>query len=128
MARELGVDVETVYEMEGRLSSHDMAFDAADDSEDGEKDISAPVHYLKQANADPADLLEEENWEENEQRRLISAIEQLDDRSRDIVRSRWLSEEKLTLHDLAARYKVSAERIRQLESSAMKRIKQTMVA
>ena len=114
--------------MEGRLSSHDMAFDAADDSEDGEKDISAPVHYLKQANADPADLLEEENWEENEQRRLISAIEQLDDRSRDIVRSRWLSEEKLTLHDLAARYKVSAERIRQLESSAMKRIKQTMVA
>ncbi len=128
VARELGVDVETVYEMEGRLSSHDMAFDAADDSEDGEKDISAPVHYLKQANADPADLLEEENWEENEQRRLISAIEQLDDRSRDIVRSRWLSEEKLTLHDLAARYKVSAERIRQLESSAMKRIKQTMVA
>ena len=128
IAEELDVDVATVYEMEGRLSSHDMAFDASDDSEDGEKDLSAPVHYLKQANADPAELLEERDWEENEQSRLISAIETLDDRSRDIVKSRWLSEEKLTLHDLAARYNVSAERIRQLESSAMKRIKLSMAA
>ena len=128
IAEELDVDVATVYEMEGRLSSYDMAFDASDDSEDGEKDLSAPVHYLKQANADPADLLEESDWEENEHSRLISAIETLDDRSRDIVRSRWLSEEKLTLHDLAARYNVSAERIRQLESSAMKRIKLSMAA
>ena len=128
IAEELDVDVATVYEMEGRLSSHDMAFDASDDSEDGEKDLSAPVHYLKQANADPAELLEERDWEENEHSRLISAIETLDDRSRDIVKSRWLSEEKLTLHDLAARYNVSAERIRQLESSAMKRIKLSMAA
>ena len=125
---ELDVDVATVYEMEGRLSSHDMAFDASDDSEDGEKDLAAPVHYLKKSNADPAELLEESDWEENEQSRLISAIETLDDRSRDIVKSRWLSEEKLTLHDLAARYNVSAERIRQLESSAMKRIKLSMAA
>jgi RNA polymerase sigma-32 factor len=128
IAEELAVDVATVYEMEGRLSSHDMAFDASDDSEDGEKDLSAPVHYLKQANADPADLLEESDWEESEQSRLISAMETLDDRSRDILKSRWLSEEKLTLHDLAARYNVSAERIRQLESSAMKRIKLSMAA
>jgi RNA polymerase sigma-32 factor len=128
IAKELAVDVATVYEMEGRLSSHDMAFDASDDSEDGEKDLSAPVHYLKQANADPADLLEESDWEESEQSRLISAMETLDDRSRDILKSRWLSEEKLTLHDLAARYNVSAERIRQLESSAMKRIKLSMAA
>ena len=128
IAEELDVDVAAVYEMEGRLSSHDMAFDASDDSEDGEKDLSAPVHYLKQANADPAELLEDSDWEENEQSRLISAIETLDDRSRDIVKSRWLSEEKLTLHDLAARYNVSAERIRQLESSAMKRIKLSMAA
>jgi len=128
IAEELDVDVNTVYEMEGRLSNYDMAFDAADDSEDGEKDLSAPVHYLKQANADPAELLEESDWEENEQNRLIRAIETLDDRSRDIVRSRWLSEEKLTLHDLAARYNVSAERIRQLENSAMKRIKLSMAA
>ena len=128
IAEELDVDVATVYEMEGRLSSHDMAFDASDDSEDGEKDLAAPVHYLKKSNADPAELLEESDWEENEQSRLISAIETLDDRSRDIVKSRWLSEEKLTLHDLAARYNVSAERIRQLESSAMKRIKLSMAA
>ena len=126
VAEELGVDIAAVYEMEGRLSSQDMAFDAADDSDDGEKDLSAPVHYLKQAHADPADLLEEADWERNEQRKLKLAIEQLDDRSRDIVRSRWLSEQKLTLHDLAARYNVSAERIRQLENSAMKRIKQSM--
>jgi RNA polymerase sigma-32 factor len=128
IAEELDVDVATVYEMEGRLSSHDMAFDASDDSEDGEKDLAAPVHYLKKSNADPAELLEESDWEENEQSRLISAIETLDERSRDIVKSRWLSEEKLTLHDLAARYNVSAERIRQLESSAMKRIKLSMAA
>ncbi len=128
VAEELGVELDTVYEMEGRLSSQDLAYDAADDGEDGERDFSAPVHYLRQANADPADLLESEDWEAHEQKKLIHAIEQLDDRSRDIVRSRWLSEEKLTLHDLAARYKVSAERIRQLENSAMKRLKQSMAA
>jgi RNA polymerase sigma-32 factor len=126
VAGELGVDIDAVYEMEGRLSSQDMAFDAADDNEDGEKDLAAPVHYLKQANADPADLLEEYDWERNERQRLKRAIAQLDDRSRDIVRSRWLGEQKLTLHDLAARYNVSAERIRQLENSAMKRLKQSM--
>ena len=128
VADELGVDIETVYEMEGRLSSQDMAFDAADDTEESEREAPAPVHYLQQANADPADLLEDEDWEANTQHKLISAIEQLDDRSRDILQSRWLSEEKLTLHDLAARYNVSAERIRQLENSAMKRIKQSMAA
>jgi RNA polymerase sigma-32 factor len=128
VAAELGVDVETVYEMEGRLSSQDMPFDQADDSEDGEKDLTAPVHYLKQEHADPADLIEEDDWGQHKQQKLLTAIEQLDDRSRDIVRSRWLSEDKLTLHDLAARYKVSAERIRQLESTAMKRIKLSMVA
>lgn len=128
VAEDLGVDIEAVYEMEGRLSSQDMAFDAADDADDGERDQAAPAHYLKQENADPADLLAEDDWGQHEQRKLISAIEQLDERSRDIVRSRWLSEEKLTLHDLAARYQVSAERIRQLENSAMKRIKLSMVA
>ena len=129
VAAELGVDIETVYEMEGRLSSHDMAFDATEEGEDGDRDAAAaPVHYLKQANADPAELLEEDDWGQHKQQKLFSAIEQLDDRSRDIVRSRWLSEEKLTLHDLAARYQVSAERIRQLENSAMKRIKLSMAA
>ncbi len=128
VADELGVDIRTVYEMEGRLSAQDMPYDAADDSEDGEKDLSAPVHYLAQAHADPADLLEEDDWGQHKQQRLISAIEALDDRSRDIIKSRWLSEEKLTLHDLAARYNVSAERIRQLENSAMKRVKFSLEA
>jgi RNA polymerase sigma-32 factor len=70
--------------------------------------------------------VEDSEWGQHKQQRLLAAIEQLDDRSRDIVTSRWLSEEKLTLHDLAARYNVSAERIRQLESTAMKRLKQSL--
>jgi len=126
VADELGVDLQSVYEMEGRLSSQDVAFDAPDDADEGERDIASPVHYLRQANADPADLLEEDDWGDYKQQSLIRAISELDDRSQDIVRSRWLSEEKLTLHDLAARYNVSAERIRQLENTAMKRIRRAM--
>jgi RNA polymerase sigma-32 factor len=128
VAEDLGVDVAAVYEMEGRLSGQDMAFDQSDDSEDGERDASAPVHYLQQENADPAAQFEDDDWGQHKQQRLLTAIGQLDERSRDIVQSRWLGEEKLTLHDLAARYNVSAERIRQLENSAMKRIKLAMVA
>jgi RNA polymerase sigma-32 factor len=124
VADELGVDVATVFEMESRLNNQDMAFDhSSTDSDSDEKDLSAPVHYLRQENADPADLVEDDDWGQHKQQRLLAAIEQLDDRSRDIVTSRWLSEEKLTLHDLAARYHVSAERIRQLENTAMKRLK-----
>jgi len=128
VAEELGVDVATVYEMESRLSGQDVAFDAPDEADDGERDIASPVHYLSQAHADPADLLEEDDWGDYKQQSLIRAISELDDRSQDIVRSRWLSEEKLTLHDLAARYNVSAERIRQLENTAMKRIRLSMEA
>ncbi|MFN5746706.1 MAG: RNA polymerase sigma factor RpoH [Methylococcaceae bacterium] len=128
VAEDLGVDVASVYEMEGRLSGQDMAFDASDDAEDSERDASAPVHYLQQENADPAAQFEDDDWGQHKQQRLLTAIGQLDERSRDIVQSRWLGEEKLTLHDLAARYNVSAERIRQLENSAMKRIKLAMVA
>ncbi|SMF97060.1 RNA polymerase sigma-32 factor [Methylomagnum ishizawai] len=128
VADELGVDVDTVYEMESRLSQQDMAFDQPVDADADEKDVSAPVHYLQQDNADPAALLEDNDWGEHKQQRLLAAIEQLDDRSRDIVTSRWLSEQKLTLHDLAARYKVSAERIRQLENTAMKRLKTSLAA
>jgi RNA polymerase sigma-32 factor len=128
VADELGVDVATVYEMESRLNNQDMAFDPISEADGDEKDLSAPVHYLQQENADPADLLEDDDWGQHKQQKLIAAIEQLDDRSRDIVRSRWLSEEKLTLHDLAARYNVSAERIRQLENTAMKRLKMSLVA
>jgi RNA polymerase sigma-32 factor len=123
VAEELGVDVETVFEMESRLNNQDVAFDPGADADSDEKDLAAPVHYLQQENADPADVLENSDWGQHKEQRLLAAIKDLDDRSRDIVTSRWLSEQKLTLHDLAARYNVSAERIRQLENTAMKRLK-----
>lgn len=125
LADELGVDVATVYEMENRLNNQDVAFEPSDgDGED--REVAAPIHYLQQENADPADLLEDNDWGQHKQQQLAAAIEQLDERSRDIVRSRWLSEEKLTLHDLAMRYQVSAERIRQLENTAMKKLRNSL--
>jgi RNA polymerase sigma-32 factor len=127
VAEELGVDVASVYEMESRLSGQDMAFDAQPDEEGEERDVTAPVHYLQQRNADPAEVLAETEWDERQQARLSSAIAELDERSRDILSSRWLNAEKLTLHDLAERYQVSAERIRQLETSAMKKLKKTLL-
>jgi len=126
VADELGVGVNSVYEMESRLSNQDMAFDVHPD-EDEERDVNAPVHYLRQAGADPAELLEDGQWDERRLAGLSAAIGDLDERSRDILASRWLSEEKLTLHDLAARYQVSAERIRQLENNAMKKLKKALL-
>jgi RNA polymerase sigma-32 factor len=128
VASELGVEVSDVYEMENRLHNYDVAMDGSADEDDGERDSGAPVHYLRQENGDPAQLLESSDWGEHEQRQLTAAIERLDERSRDIVASRWLAEEKLTLHDLAARYKVSAERIRQLENSAISKLKKALTA
>ena len=127
VAEELGVSVDSVYEMENRLSNQDMAFDITPGEDGEERDISAPIHYLQQTNADPAEVLESNEWDEYRETNLQAAIGQLDERSRDILASRWLSEEKLTLHDLAARYCVSAERIRQLENSAMKKLKKALL-
>ncbi len=127
VAEELGVGVDSVYEMESRLSSQDMAFDIHPEDDGEERDIAAPAHYLQQVNADPAELLAEGQWDERRQAGLATAIAQLDDRSRDILACRWLNEEKLTLHDLAARYNVSAERIRQLENNAMKKLKKALL-
>jgi RNA polymerase sigma-32 factor len=128
VAEELGVGVDSVYEMENRLSNQDMAFDLSPEDDGDERDTSAPIHYLQQADADPAEVLESNEWGKHRETHLATAIEQLDDRSRDILASRWLNEEKLTLHDLAARYNVSAERIRQLENSAMKKLKKALLA
>lgn len=127
VADELGVGVDSVYEMEGRLGNQDMAFDVHPEDDGEERDTTAPVHYLQQANADPAEALAEGEWGEHQQARLALAIGGLDERSRDILACRWLNEEKLTLHDLAARYSVSAERIRQLENSAMKKLKKALL-
>ncbi|KAF3977607.1 MAG: RNA polymerase sigma factor RpoH [Methylococcales symbiont of Iophon sp. n. MRB-2018] len=121
IAENLNVDIKIVYEMEERLDGRDMAFDlSANDSDDN---ISTPANYLQQQGADPALLIENADWKEHKEVLLSEALSELDERSQDILKSRWLSEKKATLHDLAARYNVSAERIRQLEKNAMKKLK-----
>lgn len=127
VAEDLGVEVKHVREMEGRLSSYDAGFDAGDEDDDDSHYV-APVHYLEDKRYDPATQLEDSNWEENSVNNLENAIETLDDRSRAILQRRWLSDNKATLHELAAEYGVSAERIRQLEKNAMKKVKTAIMA
>jgi RNA polymerase sigma-32 factor len=122
IAKDLDVDVSAVYEMEKRLGSPDMSFDMPAD-ESAEESYVAPASYLQQHGADPAVLLENSDWEGHEQDLLSGALAKLDERSLDILSSRWLADEKSTLHELAERYNVSAERIRQLEQNAMKKLK-----
>lgn len=126
IAESLDVDVKTVYEMERRLDGRDVGLEPHPD--DGSEDNSiAPIAYLEQHGADPALLLENSDWEDRKEDMLMNALADLDDRSRDIMASRWLMEEKATLHELAERYNVSAERIRQLEQNAMKKLKAAVV-
>jgi RNA polymerase sigma-32 factor len=125
VAADLGVDVKQVREMEGRLASYDAGFDAGEDDEDD--GYVAPAHYLEDSRYDPAVRLEESNWEESNVNGLEKAMEKLDDRSRVILQRRWLNDDKATLHDLAAEYGVSAERIRQLEKNAMNKVKTMML-
>jgi RNA polymerase sigma-32 factor len=125
IAADLNVDLSDVYEMEKRLSSHDMSFDMSNDDDD--ENVSAPVNYLQSYHADPAELLEASDWEGKEHDLLVEAMKSLDERSIDILTSRWLIEKKATLQDLAAKYNVSAERIRQLEQNAMKKIRNASV-
>jgi RNA polymerase sigma-32 factor len=125
VAADLGVDVKQVREMEGRLASYDAGFDAGEDDEDD--GYVAPAHYLEDNRYDPAVRLEESNWEESNVNSLEKAMEKLDDRSRVILQRRWLNDDNATLHDLAAEYGVSAERIRQLEKNAMNKVKTMML-
>lgn len=127
IAEDLGVEAKTVRQMEGRMASVDTAFDAPEGADD-EQAAWAPAHYLEDKSVDPSLLVEDANWEQDSQRRLMMAMEQLDERSKDILARRWLTDDKSTLHELAAEYGVSAERIRQLEKSAMKKIRVTMEA
>ncbi|WP_341938117.1 RNA polymerase sigma factor RpoH [Marinimicrobium sp. C2-29] len=127
VAEDLGVDVKHVREMEGRLASYDAGFDAGEEDDDDSHYV-APVHYLEDKRYDPATQLEDSNWEENSVNNLEVALEKLDDRSRTILQRRWLAEDKSTLHELAAEYGVSAERIRQLEKNAMKKVKTAILA
>jgi len=127
VARELDVPEATVRQMEERMSGQDTAFDGYDT--DDESDFKpAPAGFLADMSMEPAAQLEAENWEDHNHSRLAEALDDLDDRSRDILQSRWLADNKATLHDLADKYGVSAERIRQLEANAMKKMKGALIA
>lgn len=126
VARDLGVKPETVLEMESRLNNSDVAFDGYTDDDD--RVSVAPSAYLADTRMEPAANLEREDGEQNDKDNLFLAMDELDDRSRDIIECRWLSEKKLTLHELADRYGVSAERIRQIEKRAMQKIKSHLEA
>ena len=127
IAADLGVDVTEVTRMEGRLTSRDVAFDAPTDSDD-EDTWQAPQHFLKDEQADPCQLVEAAEFAEDGSARLHVALTDLDGRSRDILERRWLVDDKATLHELAAEYDVSAERIRQLEANALKKLRTALVA
>jgi RNA polymerase sigma-32 factor len=126
IAKDLGVSTKEVTRMEGRLASSDMAFDGYDT--DDEQGGGAPVYFLESAVADPADIVAEQDYQSTARAQLTSALSELDDRSRDILERRWLHDQKPTLHELAAEYGISAERIRQLEKNAMKKIKKSITA
>ncbi|KDD66387.1 MULTISPECIES: RNA polymerase sigma factor RpoH [Pseudomonas] len=127
VAESLGVEPREVREMESRLTGHDMAFDPATEADD-DSAFQSPANYLEDHRYDPARQLEDADWSDNSNHNLHEALEVLDDRSRDILYQRWLAEEKATLHDLAQKYNVSAERIRQLEKSAMNKLKLSIAA
>ncbi len=123
VAQDLGVTPQEVTEMEKRLSSRDLSFDPAPGADDEEGESFTPSAYLPHPEADPSVAVEEEQWEEDTTGRVSRALETLDDRSRDILASRWMTDEKATLHELADRYGVSAERIRQIEANAIKKLR-----
>jgi RNA polymerase sigma-32 factor len=124
VAKDLGVTAREVNEMEQRLSSYDVSFDP--DPTDDED--FAPAAYLPSPNSDPARAVEREDWDTDAHERLDAALATLDARSREILKRRWLTDDKSTLHELAAEYNVSAERIRQIESNAITKLRAQMGA
>jgi RNA polymerase sigma-32 factor len=127
VAADLGVTRADVQEMEQRLSVWDDSFDGPQDADD-EQLHTLPEHYLESSTLNPADQLEQDDWHDHHGRKLTAALHALDERSREILESRWLADNKATLHELADRYGVSAERIRQLENNAMKKLRLALVA
>jgi RNA polymerase sigma-32 factor len=121
VARELGVKPETVLQMESRLANQDLAFDGSDSDDDDAP--SAPSAFLPDSRMEPAALVEREDTEANQRERLRAALTRLDERSKTILTSRWLSENKKTLRELAQQFGVSAERIRQIEKNALKKLR-----
>jgi len=127
VADDLGVTAVQVKEMEGRLGAYDASFDGPTNDDD-DNTVVSPAAYLHSDNSDPADLLAEQDQQERESRQLSSALMALDERSRDILERRWLADQKSTLQELANEYGVSAERIRQLENNAIKKLRNAIAA
>jgi len=125
VAEDLGVSTKEVTEMEKRLSARDAIFDPTPSADD--ERAFAPAAFLPAANADPAKIVENTDWHDNATSRMTAALATLDDRSRDILQSRWLTDDKKTLHELADLYDVSAERIRQVEANAIKKLRNLMM-
>ncbi|AFJ01782.1 RNA polymerase sigma factor RpoH [Methylophaga frappieri] len=127
VAEDLGVTPANVMEMERRLAQPDTAFDLPNDTDDEETHFSPSAYLAAPEGSDPSMQLEQDDYADYQQQKLVNALATLDERSRDIISQRWLQEnDKATLHTLADQYQVSAERIRQIESSAMKKLKQLM--
>ena len=126
VANELGVKPSEVLEMEARLANQDMAYDTPD-RDDDDAVGTTPSAYLGDSGMEPAALVEQQDSEQSQQAQLYSALNNLDERSRNILQARWLSDDKRTLHELADEYGVSAERIRQIEKNAMQKIRKQMV-
>src|SRR6202048_4128407 len=126
VARDLGVSVGEVTEMEKRLAARDMSFDPTPESDDEE--VYSPASYLAAVDSHPAESVENAEWELDSSDRLQTALGRLDERSRDILQKRWMADDKATLHELADKYGVSAERIRQIESNALGKLRGYMGA
>ncbi len=125
VAKDLGVSPKDVTEMERRLSARDAIFDPAPAADD--EHSFTPAAYLPSPDANPATLVEKADWTDDATERMTDAMKDLDERSRDILQSRWLTDKKMTLHELADRYGVSAERIRQVEANAIKKLRTAIV-
>ncbi|MCC5794652.1 MAG: RNA polymerase sigma factor RpoH [Chromatiales bacterium] len=126
IANDLGVSAKDVGEMEQRLSGHDVSFDPSPSGAEDEP-LNAPALYLADEGADPARELEADDWQEQASERLAQAMQSLDARSREILEARWLGDGKETLQTLADRYGVSAERIRQIEQQAIRKLRGVML-
>lgn len=128
VADTLGVSAKDVVEMESRMSNQDQAFDltSADDEAPVGGTTFSPAQYLEDKQSDLSTQVEDENWEAHANSHLTAALVSLDDRSQDIVRTRWLNEDKSTLQELAEKYQISAERVRQLEKNALMKLKKAM--
>ena len=128
VAETLGVSEKDVMEMESRMSNQDQAFElSSDDDDSAQASNFSPAQYLEDKQSDLSVQVEEDNWEQHSNNRLSAAMVNLDDRSQDIIQTRWLTDDKATLQELADKYDISAERVRQLEKNALSKLKNAMV-